>query len=375
LLIVGALGLAVGLAEVHLEPRRALFAYAAGFAASVSVAVGSLLFIAIAHTARARWFVALRRVAGALASTLPLFPVLFLPIALGVRTLYPWAEPSTLASAADRAWAKHAHAWLDVRFFVVRGYVYLIAWSVLAVVLRHVSVAGDSHPRAALIRRERRVSAAAIPVLAVTLTGASYDWLMSLNPRWSSDMMGVYFFAAAFSGTMAATAIGAWLAWRARRLPASVGADHFHALGRVLFVSIVFWAYIAFCQFVLVWIVDVDRESAFYLDRARGAWGLFTAVLGACHFAFPFLLLLSRRFKRSPGLVAFAGGWVLLGHALDVYWLVLPGARAGMRWLDTGFVVGIAAVVAGAAVSLFLSASPVPIHDPALAESLRYESP
>ena len=211
--------------------------------------------------------------------------------------------------------------------------------------------------------------------MALTLTFAGFDWIMSLNTRWSSDILGVYVFAGAFAGAIGATAVVACLAFRAGILPSEVRADHFHALGRVLLVAVIFWAYIAFCQFLLVWIADLGRESSFYADRGYGSWSWASAALFFLHFAVPFLLLLSRPLKRSPLSLAVVGAWLVCAHALDVYWLVLPPLHAGMRWLDLASLVGVTGVCAAFGAWRFSAASPVPIHDPALGESLRYESP
>ncbi len=374
-LVVGIAGLGIGLVEVGIDPARALFAYAAGFAISLTIALGALVFVMIAHTARARWFVVLRRLTEAVAATVPLFLLLFAPIAVGIRRIYPWAGSLADLAPPERAWATHAHAWLNVPFFLVRSYAYLAAWSVLAVVLRRTSIANDDRPSDVLVRRERLISASGLPVMAITLTLASFDWVMSLNTRWASDVMGIYLFAGALAGAVGTTAVVAWLAWRAKLLPERVGPAHFHALGRVLLMAVIFWGYIAFCQFLLIWIADLERESSFYVERARGGWGLASAALFLVHFAIPFLLLLSRSLKRAPSRLAWVGACLVCAHALDVYWLVVPPLHAGMRWLDLAFVVGIGALSAAFGTWRFFASAPVPIHDPALGESLRYESP
>ncbi len=226
----------------------------------------------------------------------------------------------------------------------------------------------------ASIERERVLAAAAIPILAVTLTAAAFDWLMSLDSRWASDMIGLYVFAGAFAGAMGTIAIGAWLAREAGCLPSAVGPDHFHALGRVLLVSVVFWTYIAFCQFLLVWIADLDRESAYYAARGFGPWAYFAGALVAVHFVGPFFLLLSWALKRKPRLVALTGAIVVCGHALDAYWLVLPSLHAGPALLDVGFFLAIGGGCALLAVRRFFAAPALRAHHPALAESLRYEA-
>jgi hypothetical protein len=374
-LVVAAIALALGLVQLGVDPKRALFAYAAGFDVALTIALGALLFVMIARTTRARWFVVLERLTGAISATLPLFPILFLPVALGLRWLYPWAGPPGDLDPEGRAWAAHAHAWLNAPFFLVRSYAYLFIWSALAILLRRRSIRNDLRPSEAYVRRQRFASAAGLPIMALTLTFAGFDWIMSLSTRWSSDILGVYVFAGAIAGAIGATAYAAWLAFRAGVLPSEVRADHFHALGRVLLVAVIFWAYIAFCQFMLIWIADLGRESSFYADRGHGSLGWASAALFLLHFAVPFLVLLSRPLKRSPLPLAIVGAWLVCAHALDVYWLILPSLHAGMRWLDLAFLVGVTALCAAFGAWRFSAASPFPIHDPALGESLRYESP
>jgi hypothetical protein len=330
----------------------------------------------IARTTRARWFVVLERLTGChRGDAPPLSPPLSSRRSRAAVGFYPWAGPPGDLDPDGRAWAAHAHAWLNVPFFLVRSYAYLFVWSALAILLRQSSIRNDTRPSEAYVRRQRFASAAGLPIMALTLTFAGFDWIMSMNTRWSSDILGVYVFAGAFAGAIGATAFVAWLAFRAGVLPSEVHGDHFHALGRVLLVTVIFWAYIALCQFLLVWIADLGRESSFYADRGYGSWGWASAALFFLHFAVPFLLLLSRPLKRSPLSLAVVGGWLVCAHALDVYWLVLPPLHAGMRWLDLAFLFGITGVCAAFGAWRFSTANPVPIHDPALGESLRYESP
>jgi hypothetical protein len=355
--------------------RDLLPAYVAGFLFALTIAIGALLFLMIAHTARARWFVVFQRLTGAIAATMPIFVILFAPIALGVTSLYPWAQPPGDLDAATRAWASHARPWLNVPFFLARSFLYLATWSVLATLLHRDSIASDTQPCKELARRQRFVSAVGIPVMAITLTLASFDWVMSLNARWSSDILGLYLFAGMFAGAIGTTAFVAWLGLRGKLLPPEVGPAHFHALGRVLLVSVIFWAYIAFVQFLLVWIADLEREASFYVDRAHGGWGVVAALLVLLHFAVPFLLLLSRPLKRAPAALAAVGICVVGAHGLDVYWLVVPALHRGINWFDFVVLIGVFGVGAAFGVRRFAAAAPVPIHDPALGEALRYESP
>lgn len=355
---------------------HAVFAYTASFVFAVTVAAGALLFVMIAHTARARWFVLFRRCAEAIAAPMPLFLVLFLPIALGVRTLYPWARPIEPGSDPELArMLAHQQVWMNPPLFIARAYVCLGAWTLLALALRRDSIASDEGGGEAHARRERLLSAVGLPVMAVTLTVAAFDWVMPLSPSWASDMLGVYLFAGSLAGAVAAIAVAAWLARRAGVLPDAVKADHFHALGRVMLVGVIFWGYIAFAQFLLVWIADIPREALFFGARVRRGWAAVSAILLFAHFVVPFLLLLSRSLKRRPAPLAAVGAWLLGAHALDVYWLCVPPAGDGPRGLDGAWMIGLAAACAAFGAWRFAAVRPVPVHDPELGEALRYESP
>jgi hypothetical protein len=374
--VIGVAGLALGCAQIFAAPRHALFAYVAAFMGALGLALGSLLFVMIGHAVRARWFVVLRRITGALAATMPLFLFLFIPIALGLKVLYPWARPlEAIGDPELRHLVEHQRVWMNPPLFVLRSYAYLGVWTVLALVLRREGIGNDEKASERIVRHERLVSSFGLPLVALTLTFASFDWLMPLSPLWSSDMFGFYLFAGSFAGAIGATCVGAWLAWRAGILPGEVKPDHFHALGRVLLVGVIFWGYIAFCQFMLAWIADIPREALFYADRVRGGWASASGALLVVHFVIPFLLLLSRPLKRTPGALAFVGGWMVCAHALDMYWICVPPLHDGLRWLDAAWAVGVVGVCAALGTWNFASARVIPIHDPALGQSLRYESP
>jgi hypothetical protein len=379
-LAVAAVALAGTGIELVVDSRHAAFAYLAAFGVGLSGALGGLLFLMIAHVSQARWFVALRRLAEAMAATLPLLAILFLPIALRTHALYPWARPLDTLDADARHAVLARGAWFHPVFFLVRACGYFAIWIGVATLLRRASVAEDSLPRDRArslrhVERQRAVSGLALPPVALSLTFAAFDWFMSIDATWASDMYGVYFFAGGLASAVGMLAIVAWLARLAGALPAEVSASHFHALGRVLFTAVLFWAYIAFCQLLLVWIADLPREIGYYADRVEGGFAVVSALLAVGHFGLPFFALLSRRLKRSAGALAFVGGWIVAAHALDVYWLVVPALGGGLRWLDAAPILFIVASCAGFGAWRYFAALPVPAGDPHLAQSLRYESP
>ena len=61
---------------------------------------------------------------------------------------------------------------------------------------------------AELLGKMRTSSAGLLPFMAIAITFAAFDWLMSLNPHWYSTIFGVYFFAGSFLSALSILAIG-----------------------------------------------------------------------------------------------------------------------------------------------------------------------
>jgi hypothetical protein len=370
LFVAGAVVLAI---QIAVDPRRALFAYTAGFDFGITIAVGALMVLMIMNAAHASWFVALRRPVEAIAGTLPLFVVLLVPVVLGLRSLYPWMHPDDYPDPVRGA--LHHERWLlNPAFFVVRAYAYVVVWLGLGLGLRAVSVRQDSSPEYRWTVIQRVLSAAALPVMAVTLSLAAFDWFMSLVAGFYSDIFGMYVFCGAFYGGMGAIAIACAVAYRAGRFPRDVGPPHFLSIGRVMLVSTILWAYIGFAQLLLIWIANLPREVTFYVQRTAGAWSFFSGVQLFGHFVLAFLLLLSRALKLEAKALAWVGGLLVVMHGVDVYWLVVPSDRQPSV-LDFGAFLAVAGLMFMFGAWRFARRPPVPVNDPYLPRALAYESP
>jgi len=252
----------------------------------------------------------------------------------------------------------------------------MIVWTFFALALRRASLARDRAERPTSLRTERTLSAVGLPFVLLTITFAGFDWVMSREPGWTSDALGLYVAAGAFAGSVGAVCALLYVASRLGLLErSSFTPAHVHALGRVLLVSVLLWAYIGVCQFLLLWMADLPSEIPFYDDRRNGRWACVSAVLVLTHFAIPFLLLLSRPLKRRLGALALIGTLVVLAHALDAMWTVIPFGGRGLHPLDFAPVIGALVVLFAAAFLSFRTASPIPLHDPDRDASMGYESP
>jgi hypothetical protein len=374
-IVAMAIGAVLCVVGIVVDPGRTAAAYLVAYVSCLAVILGALAMIMIARVTAATWFVALRRQAEQVVATLPMFAILLIPLLLALRLLYPWAGPD---SAIDPALREMVHAkagYLNVPFFVIRAVAYVATWVGLGELLRHASLAQDGGDTAGIERRMRIASAAGLVALALTMSFASFDWMMSLSPAWYSTIYGVDYFAGGMVGALGLLAVlVARGRWR-HELPEFIGADHFHALAKLLLTFVLFWVYIGFSQLIVIWSAEIPVERAWYVVRMRGGWELLGGVLVTGHFALPFCALLVRRIKRSVVAMAFLGTWLLLMHYLDVYWIVMPDAPRGTAfgyWLDLGALMLVAGL-ASATWAIRRAAEPaVALGDPRAAVSLEY---
>jgi hypothetical protein len=162
-------------------------------------------------------------------------------------------------------------------------------------------------------------------LFAFTITLAAVDLIMSLNPHWYSTMIGVYLFAdAVLSGLVVLTLLALWLQSQGL-LRGAVTVEHYHDLGKLTFAFVFFWGYIAFSQYMLIWYANMPEETQFYMVRQIGPWAGISLALIVVHFFLPFLGLMSKHVKRLLPLFAFWLIWLLVAHAFDLFWLIMPG--------------------------------------------------
>ena len=364
-------GVALWFALRGSAPRLAALAWLNAFLFFLTLALGAMFFVLIQHATQAGWSVAIRRLAEAVAGTLPLFALLFLPILMAIPALFPWAAPE----AAHQPLLQWKAPYLNARFFIIRAIMYFVAWGGLAWFYQSASNALDRGAGNGPALAMRRFASPAILLLGLTSTFASIDWAMSLSPTWYSTVFGVYFFAGAFVAFFGFLAL---LAIPLERGPLHgiLTIEHLHDIGKHLFAFTCFWAYIGFCQFFLIWYGNIPEETAFYNTRLHGGWKAISVFLGVGHFIIPFFYLMGRTVKRKPALLALGAAWILLMHLLDIAWLVLPnshpeGLSIGLPELAAYVAVG-GAFLAGVGWNLRRQAL-VPIGDPRLRESLGFE--
>jgi hypothetical protein len=362
----------IGLIGATQSEQQFAFSYLTAYVFAVSIAIGALFWIFLHHLTSANWSVVVRRLFENLTLCLPVLVLLFVPIALSLNALYGWMD--AVANANDPLW-QEKRAFLNGPWFFARALVFLVCWTGLAWRMRSLSVRQDQSGNRALTGQLVFTAAWGIVVLALTSTFAAFDWLMSLDYRWYSTMYAVYFWAGSIVGSLAALSLTVVVLHAAGWLRHTITEEHLHDLGKLLFAFVIFWAYIAFSQYLLIWYANLSDEIPWFVRRLQGSWRWATIALLVGHFVVPFVVLLSRRAKRSWVVVGGVAVWILAFHYLDLYWQVMPtldADQAQPHWLDmVWLLVFVGIVVLGMLYGLRTSAL-VPIRDPRLAESLRF---
>lgn len=372
---LAVVGVALSIAAAIVDRKRFAFSYLTGFTWLVTLALGGLFFVLIQHLTRARWSVAARRHMEWVSGILPACAALFLPIAVCAHDIYHhWMGPE----AAHDELLRHKAAYLNPTFFYIRAGVFLASWAGLALWIRKNARAQDASPDLGPTLKLRATSAPAILVFGITISFAAFDWLMSLDPHWYSTIFGIYLFAGAATSSLAALALITIALQKAGLLRRVSNVEHRHDIGKLLFGFTVFWAYIAFSQYLLIWYANIPEETIFFRHRWEGSWQAVSLALLFGHFVVPFLALLSRTSKRSPLMLGAASVLLLVMHYVDLYWLVMPNLDehgAHLSWIDLAGLLGPLGVGAWVLAREAAKSPLYPLNDPYLADAARVENP
>jgi hypothetical protein len=369
LLFVGVVTFVVMLLR---DRERAWHAYLAGYWYFFALGIGGLFFTAVQHITRAGWSVNVRRFFEAQTAYLPFALVGGVILFAAGPNLYEWMDKSVVAGDAL---LQHKSGYLNFGFFCVRTVLFFCLWLFFKAKLVGRSVEQDKSGDDNITRSSVGYGIATILVFAISFSLYSVDLLMSLDPHWFSTIFGVYCFAGMFQTSLAAITLLIVYTLKKGYLKGVVNENHLHDMGKYLFGFTVFWAYIAFSQFMLMWYANMPEETSFFIPRMTGSWTYVSLALIILKFIVPFLALLPRWAKRSPNHMAAVAILILITHYIDVYWLVYPNLNQEEVIFSLPEIL-IWGGFAGAfllAVTRFLGKNNlVPVKDPRISESLHH---
>ena len=374
-LFVGGVGLVLCLGAWVLWPGHFLAPYLVGYLFWLGIALGCMGLTMLHHLVGGSWGLVIRRPLEAGGATVPLLALLFLPIALGIPSLYIWARPvgTEGVSTALRA------GYLNESLFLLRAAGYFGVWTALAFLLGGWSSRQDhmSDHRPSL--RLQRISGPGTVILFAASSFSAIDWVMSLEAPWASSIFGAMLITGEAMATFAMMIVVAGILASSRPMSEIATSGRLNDLGNLLLAFVMLWAYVSFCQYLIIWSGNLREEIPWYLRRTRGGWEWVALALVVCQFFLPFFLLLIRENKRHPQAILRVSLLILVMHWVDLVWLVIPAssdpADPRIPWIEIPLCALSLIAVGGIWTAVFIGRLKrlplVPLNDPSLNEALK----
>jgi hypothetical protein len=320
-LIVGGAFTLLTIGGLALSPRPALISYLAAYVFWFGVALGCLNVALIHHLTGGCWGIVTRRFFEAGYLTLPVMAVLFVPVLISLRELYPWANPATVL--ADKILQQRS-SYENIPAFILRAIFFFAVWIQIAFWLRKWSLQSDGAAGLAATARAKALSGPAMVIVPLVATFAFVDWIMSLEPSWFSTIFSLILLA---GGILIAIAFGLLLlAWFQADNPfaKAITPKQILDLSNLLLAFVMFWTYLAFSQLLISYSGNQPHEITWYLHRIAGGWKWLLVFIALFQFFLPFFILLFRSYKQNLRRLAAVAALVFLVYALQIYWTIVP---------------------------------------------------
>jgi hypothetical protein len=342
LVLGGAAVLAICVAAGLRDHGEFFRSYLVAFLFWIGITLGCLALLMVQHLTGGHWALVIRRILEAGTRTLPVMALAALPLIAGMKSLYIWSRPDQTDPVI-----LSKHLYLNPQFFIARMIFYFACWFLLSHMLNKWSREEDAGGHPHLWARFEGLSGIGLVIYGFTITFASVDWVMSLEPRWYSTIYGMLFMVGQALAALAFSVM--MLIWLSEKEPLSevVRPSYFQDLGSFLLAFVMLWAYLEFSQYLIIWGGNLTEEIPWYIRRMQGTWGHIGLLLVLLNFALPFFLLLFRHVKRRTRSLAIVTGLVLLMRLVDMYWMVLPafgGGNARLTWMNIALPFGMGAI-------------------------------
>jgi hypothetical protein len=369
-LLAGAVGLVLSAIGYATNPEQFFTSYLMGYMLVLGITLGSLAFAMIHQLSGGAWGVVSRQSLGAASRVLPYVTILFLPIVLGMPHLYEWTHADVVENDVI---LKAKQPYLNTTFFLVRAVLYFVVWNGLVFVLNRWSREQDDTGNPALPLRMQRLSSGGLLAFAITVSFASFDWVMSRDPHWFSTIYGALIMVGQGLATLAFQIIA--LTWLARRKPMNVALTptYLHDLANLMFAFVVLWTYMSFSQYLIIWSGNLPEEIMWYLHREQPGWIPLGIALVVVHFALPFFLLLMRGIKRNADRVRKVAMLVIVARLVDLFWIIAPETHHEglvVSWMDLVIPAALLLLWIGLYVQQLRQRPLLAVHDPQFEEAL-----
>jgi hypothetical protein len=361
---VGLLAFLISFMNFLRNPEQFYRSYLLAFVFWIGFPLGSMAILMLHHLTGGDWGLPIRRPLEAATRTFPLMLILFVPLIFGLKTLFPWAQPGGLG---DDPVLKFKRIYLSLNFFMSRAVIYFLIWFALSYLLNKWSAEQDRTGDPAIAKRLEGMSGPGLIFYGLTVTFATIDWVMSLQPHWFSTIFGMIFMMVGVLGAMSLVILVARILSNYEPMASAVTPAQFNDLGNLLLAFVMLWAYLSFSQFLIIWSGNLPAEISWYVVRASGGWAKLAVFLIVFHFAIPFLVLLQRGVKRQMGALAIVAGSLIFISFVDVFWLIVPAFEKNsprVHPLDITLPIAIGELWVAAFVWQLKRRPLLPLHDP-----------
>jgi hypothetical protein len=332
--------------------------------------LGGVCVLLMNHVVGGIWGVTTRRLLGGAVRTLPLLILLFIPIVIGIRDIYPWAQPETVK---HNDFLLHKQGYLNLPFFLLRTAVYFVIWIFWGFRVYKMADVQDETGDTSLQERMRRFSAPGLLIFVLTASFAYIDWILSADAQYYSTIYGAMILIGDVLQTFALIIIVLVLASGKDRFGGRVNPKVLHDLGNLMFAFTIFWTYLSASQLIITWPANLPQEIEWYLVRVRGGWKALAVIVAFSMFAIPFLALLSQARKRDPIRLMRVAVWILCARAVDIFWIVAPTYRThgfALYWTDFAAFLGVGGIWTYVYLGQLRRRPLLPLRDPRVAEPM-----
>lgn len=303
------------------SPEAFHHAYLLAFMAWLGVSLGALGLLLIIYLTNGRWGLVIRRILEAAVRNLWMMALLFLPLYYFVPKMYVWAKPEEVAKNEHLQFI--ANHYLTQQRFLLRAAIYFAIWIGLSLLFTRYSREEDVEGN----RSHRRLKFLAAPgaiLFAFAVTFAAIDWVMSLDPQWTSTIYGLIFLVGQLMSALCITTVTAVILSRYKPMSELLHRSHLHDYGKLMLTFTLLWSYFSFSQWLIMWAGNLPDEITWYWVRLHGGWQYVSLFIALGGFAFPFLVLLSAQLKKDPARIVKIAGWLIVVRFVDLYWLIMP---------------------------------------------------
>ena len=292
------------------------------------ISVAGIFFVAVNLVGEGGWYTVLKRTPESMSTFIPI-GMLFLIIVvlagfLGFHDVYKWMNPEI---AAHDEIIQGKSGYLNMPFFMIRVIAYAAIWIGFSMVLRKLSLQNDTLDTYEHYIKQRNLAATFLVLFAVTSSTSAWDFMMSIDVHWFSTLYGWYTFSGYWVSGIAVMLVIVLHLKKNGYLP-NVNMSHIHDLGKFLFAFSIFWAYLYFSQFLLIWYANMPEEIVYYVERFDTNYRNWILIMMVINLVLPLLVLMTRDAKRNTGLLSVMAILVVIGHYMDTFQMVMPGAVA-----------------------------------------------